>query len=71
MSRRDSALLLIDLQEAFFAEPALAASRSEVLGAVRALAEAARRSEVPIFLITTEHSRDRSKIGRASCRERV
>ena len=60
MSRRDSALLLIDLQEAFFAEPALAAARSEVIGAARALAEAARRSEVPIFLITTEHSRDRS-----------
>ena len=60
MSLRPSALLLIDLQEAFFEKPALAAARGEVLGAVRALAEEARRSEVPIFLITTEHSRDRS-----------
>ena len=60
MSRRDSALLLIDLQEAFFEEPALAAARNEVLGAVRALADEARRVEAPIFLITTEHSRDRS-----------
>lgn len=60
MSRRHSALLLIDLQEAFFEKPALAAARGEVLGAVRALAEEARRIEAPIFLITTEHSRDRS-----------
>ncbi|NMA77976.1 MAG: cysteine hydrolase [Actinomycetales bacterium] len=60
MSRHDSALLLIDLQEAFFEEPALAAMRDEVVGAARALAEAARRAEVPIFLISTEHSRDRS-----------
>lgn len=60
MSGQHSALLLIDLQEAFFEEPALAAVRSEVIGSVRALAEGARRSEVPIFVITTEHSRDRS-----------
>ena len=56
MKRRDSALLLIDLQEAFFEESALAAARNEVLGAVRALADEARRVEAPIFLI---------KIGRA------
>ena len=46
MSGRHSALLLIDLQEAFFEEPALAAVRSEVIGSVRALAEGARRAEV-------------------------
>ncbi|MGO1286826.1 MAG: cysteine hydrolase family protein [Brachybacterium sp.] len=60
MNGQDSALLLIDLQEAFFEKPTLAAARSEVVGAARALAEAARRAEVPIFLISTEHSRDRS-----------
>ncbi|MGO1481066.1 MAG: cysteine hydrolase family protein [Brachybacterium sp.] len=60
MNEQDSALLLIDLQEAFFQEPTLAAARSEVIGAARALAVAARHAEVPIFLITTEHSRDRS-----------
>lgn len=44
MSGQGGALLLIDLQESFFEEPALAEARAEV----------------PIFLITTQHSRDRS-----------
>lgn len=60
MTRDDSALLLIDLQEAFFEAPALAAARTEVLASVRALARGAREAGVPIFLISTEHSRDRS-----------
>ncbi|MGO1257798.1 MAG: cysteine hydrolase family protein [Brachybacterium sp.] len=60
MSGQGSALLLIDLQESFFEEPALAEARAEVIRAVTTLAEAARRAEVPILLITTEHSRDRS-----------
>jgi nicotinamidase-related amidase len=54
------ALLLIDLQEAFFEEPVMAAARDEVITGVSRLAEAARRREVPVFLISTEHSRDRS-----------
>jgi nicotinamidase-related amidase len=60
MSRRHSALLLIDLQEAFFEDPTLAAARAELLSAVQRLAEGARRAGVPILLISTEHSRDRS-----------
>ena len=55
-----TALLLIDLQEAFFEDPALAAARADVLAAVQALAGGARRAGAPILLITTEHSRDRS-----------
>src|SRR5699024_11330922 len=35
-------------------------SRGAVLAAVRRRADGARRHGVPIFLITTEHSRDRS-----------
>jgi len=54
------ALLLIDLQEAFFEAPGLKAARSELVGAVSSLADAARRAGLPIFLISTEHSRDRS-----------
>lgn len=54
------ALLLIDLQEAFFETPALAEARTEVVDAVSALAASARCAQVPIFLISTEHSRDRS-----------
>lgn len=60
MNGANSALLLIDLQESFFEEPALAEARPEVIRAASALADAARRADVPILLITTEHSRDRS-----------
>lgn len=58
--RPHDALLLIDLQEAFFRSPSLAEARTQVVAAVDALAAAARRTGVPIFLISTEHSRDRS-----------
>ena len=60
MSDDGTALLLIDLQEAFFEHPVMAEARGRVLAAVRRLADGARRHGVPIFLITTEHSRDRS-----------
>ncbi|MDN5686499.1 MAG: cysteine hydrolase [Brachybacterium sp.] len=59
-SRPADALLLIDLQEAFFAGPGLAEARTAVVAAVDSLAAAARGAGVPIFLISTEHSRDRS-----------
>lgn len=59
-SRPADALLLIDLQEAFFAGPGLAGARTAVVAAVGSLAAAARGADVPIFLISTEHSRDRS-----------
>lgn len=60
MTGQDSALLLIDLQEAFFEHPVMAEARSGVLEGVRRLADGARDHGVPIFLISTEHSRDRS-----------
>ena len=55
-----TALLLVDLQEAFFEDPAFAVARADVHAAVQALAGGARRAGAPILLITTEHSRDRS-----------
>lgn len=55
-----TALLLVDLQEAFFEAPGLAAARADVLAAVGALADRAREAGAPILLVTTEHSRDRS-----------
>ena len=55
-----TALLLIDLQEAFFEDPALAAARADVRAAGPARAGGARRAGAPILLITPEHSRDRS-----------
>lgn len=55
-----TALLLVDLQEAFFEVPALADFRADVLAAVTSLADGAREAGAPILLVTTEHSRDRS-----------
>lgn len=55
-----TALLLVDLQEAFFEDPALAASRTAVVAAARTLAQGARAAGAPVLLITTEHSQDRS-----------
>lgn len=60
MTGEGDALLLIDLQEAFFEDPVMAAARGRVLTGVNRLAKAAHRREVPVFLISTEHSRDRS-----------
>jgi nicotinamidase-related amidase len=56
----ESALLLIDLQESFLEAPALREERGALVRAVTELTAAARAQAVPIFLITTEHSRDRS-----------
>lgn len=60
--RRDEkrALLLIDLQQAFFDAPGLAAERERIVKAVNRLVDAARRADCPIFAVTTVHSRDRS-----------
>ena len=60
MTESREALLVIDLQRAFFEDPALERHRDRVLGASNALAAAARTAGLPVFLITTEHSRDRS-----------
>lgn len=58
-SSRD-ALLLIDLQESFFEAPSLRESRPAMVESVSALVAGAHEAECPVFLITTQHSRDRS-----------
>lgn len=60
MTSQHESLLLVDLQNAFFDTPGLAERRSEVTTAANRLADAARDAGVPIFVITTVHSRDRS-----------
>lgn len=60
MTRPRDALLLIDLQEAFFESEQLQRARPELVAAVHRLTTAAHTAEVPTFLITTEHSRDLS-----------
>ncbi|WP_259885084.1 isochorismatase family protein [Brachybacterium muris] len=54
------ALLLVDLQEAFFEAPELKRHRAEIVESANALYRAAQRAQVPVFVITTVHSRDRS-----------
>ena len=54
------ALLIIDLQAGFFEAGSLESQRDELVKAANTLADAARGAELSVFLITTEHSRDRS-----------
>lgn len=54
------ALLLVDLQESFFETPELEQQRAEIVDAGVELRAAAQQAQVPVFVITTVHSRDRS-----------
>lgn len=54
------ALLLVDLQEAFFEAPELKRHRAEIVESANAMYRAAQRAQVPVFVISTVHSRDRS-----------
>ena len=60
MTPQREALLLVDLQNAFFDAPGLAERKDEVISAANRLADAARACGIPIFVVTTVHSRDRS-----------
>ncbi|WP_238148013.1 cysteine hydrolase family protein [Rothia halotolerans] len=55
-----SALLIIDLQEGFFQAEEMKGRKTDLVDAANRLSEAAKAVGVPVFLITTEHSRDRS-----------
>lgn len=60
MNAHRDALLLLDLQNAFFDEAGLAERQDELESAVNTLSDAARYADVPVFIISTEHSRDES-----------
>ena len=60
MTQYRDALLLVDLQNAFFDEPGLAEQEHELVQAANQLADAARAADIPVFVITTVHSRDES-----------
>lgn len=55
-----TALLVIDMQNAFFEAPALAAQRDRIVAACNGLIAAARHSGTPTLLVRTEHERDGS-----------
>ncbi|MFC3300762.1 cysteine hydrolase [Arthrobacter agilis] len=55
-----TALLIIDMQNAFFEHETLAASRDALVAACNTLIEAAVRSGAPVLVARTEHLPDRS-----------
>lgn len=55
-----TALLVIDLENAFFENGALAAERDRVVRACNELIAAARESDARVLLLRTEHERDGS-----------
>ena len=58
MPHQRDALVLVDLQNAFFDEKGLAEHEDQLAAAANRLSEAAHQADIP-------------EIGRASCRERV
>lgn len=60
MTDHRDALLLVDLQNAFFNASGLAEQQEALVVAANRLACAAHKADVPIFVVTTVHSRDGS-----------
>lgn len=54
------AVLVIDMQNAFFEEPSLKRRQEEVVAACNSLTSAARRAGANVVLVVTEHERDKS-----------
>lgn len=55
-----TALLIVDMQNAFFEDPALARHRDGLVRHCNELCALARSSGMPVFSIRTEHARDKS-----------
>ncbi|GAA2200806.1 cysteine hydrolase [Sinomonas flava] len=55
-----TALLVIDMENAFFEDPALNEQRERIVTACNRLIAAARESRAPALIVRTEHERDRS-----------
>lgn len=56
----NEAVFVVDMQAGFFEDEPLSSRREELVDAVNRLTAAARRVGLPVFVITTVHSRDRS-----------
>lgn len=55
-----TALLIVDMQNAFFEDPAMARHQEELVRRCNELCGLARASGMPVFNIRTEHARDKS-----------
>lgn len=53
-------VLIIDMQNAYFEDPALGRQRDELVRACNALISAARQRDAHVLLVKTEHERDKS-----------
>lgn len=60
MPHQRDALLLVDLQNAFFDEEGLAEQEDTLATAANRLSQAANQADIPVFVVTTVHSRDTS-----------
>jgi nicotinamidase-related amidase len=54
------AVLVVDMQNAFFEDPALASQRDGLVQRCNELVRAAVRSNLPVLFVTTQHERDKS-----------
>ncbi len=55
-----AALLIVDVQNAYFEDPSLAAEQSRIVAQCNRLSRAARECGANVVLICTEHERDKS-----------
>ena len=60
VAHSERALVLVDLQNDYFADDALASRRDELVTRVNALVDRARRAGVLVIEVQTVHARDRS-----------
>src|SRR5699024_9649377 len=60
MTHTREALALVDLHNAFFDEGGLAERHTAIVDASRRVVDAAHSADLPIYVITTEHSLDES-----------
>jgi nicotinamidase-related amidase len=56
----NTALLVVDMQNAYFEDPALGGQRSGVVSGCNRLIALARSVDAPVFAVVTEHARDKS-----------
>lgn len=55
-----TALVIVDMQKAYFRNDALEAARDELTSTCNELIDQARRRDIPVFNVVTKHARDRS-----------
>jgi nicotinamidase-related amidase len=60
MDSSGTAVLVIDMQKAYFEAEALRSRQDEVVAACNRLVAAAAANDVPVLLVCTEHERDKS-----------